>query len=42
MRELWRILGPKRNEVTGVWRKLYNEDRMGMAYSRDGEKEESI
>jgi hypothetical protein len=22
---LWRILGTKRNEVTGGWRKLYNE-----------------
>jgi hypothetical protein len=25
-RELRRILGPKRDEVTGDWRKLHNED----------------
>ena len=23
---LWRIFGSKRNEVTGEWRKLYNEE----------------
>jgi hypothetical protein len=23
---LWRIYGPKRNEVTGEWRKLHNEE----------------
>jgi hypothetical protein len=23
---LWRILGPKRDEVTGGWRKLHNEE----------------
>jgi hypothetical protein len=25
-RMLWRIFGPKTNEVTGGWRKLYNEE----------------
>jgi hypothetical protein len=25
-RVLWRIFGPKRDEVTGGWRKLYNEE----------------
>jgi hypothetical protein len=25
-RELRRIFGPKRNEVTGEWRKLHNEE----------------
>jgi hypothetical protein len=25
-RVLWRIFGPKRDEVTGCWRKLHNED----------------
>jgi hypothetical protein len=25
-RVLWRILGPKRDEVTGKWRKLLNEE----------------
>jgi hypothetical protein len=25
-RMLWRILGPKRDEVTGEWRKLHNEE----------------
>jgi hypothetical protein len=25
-RELRRIFGPKRDEVTGEWRKLHNED----------------
>jgi len=25
-RVLRRIFGPKRNEVTGEWRKLYNEE----------------
>jgi len=24
-RVLWRIVGPKRHEVTGEWRRLYNE-----------------
>jgi hypothetical protein len=23
---LWRIFGPKRDEVTGGWRKLHNEE----------------
>jgi hypothetical protein len=25
-RVLWRILGPKRDEVTGGWKKLHNEE----------------
>jgi hypothetical protein len=25
-RVLWRIFGPKRDEVTGEWRKLQNEE----------------
>jgi hypothetical protein len=25
-RVLWRIFGPKRDEVTGDWRKLHNEE----------------
>jgi hypothetical protein len=25
-RVLWRIFGPKRDEVTGGWRKLHNEE----------------
>jgi hypothetical protein len=25
-RDLWRIFGPKRDEVTWVWRKLHNEE----------------
>jgi hypothetical protein len=27
---LWRIFGPKRNEVTGGWRKLHNEELHGL------------
>jgi hypothetical protein len=29
-RVLRRILGPKRDEVTGGWRKLYNEELHGL------------
>jgi hypothetical protein len=25
-RVLWRIFGPKRDKVTGEWRKLHNEE----------------
>ena len=25
-RVLWRIFGPKRDEVTGEWRKIHNEE----------------
>jgi hypothetical protein len=25
-RVLWRVFGPKRDEVTGEWRKLHNEE----------------
>jgi len=31
-RMLWRVLGPKRDEVTGAWRKLHNE-KLGYLYS---------
>jgi hypothetical protein len=27
---LWRMSGPKRDEVTGGWRKLHNEELDGM------------
>jgi hypothetical protein len=38
---LRRIFGPKRDEVTGGWRKLHNEeDEMGIACSTNGENEE--
>jgi hypothetical protein len=45
-RVLRRIFGPKRDEVTGEWRKLHNEelhdlneeDEMGGACSTNGEK----
>jgi hypothetical protein len=29
-RVLRRIFGPKRNEVTGEWRKLHNEEHIGL------------
>jgi hypothetical protein len=29
-RVLWRIFGPKRDEVTGEWRKLHNEELNGL------------
>jgi hypothetical protein len=32
-RLLWRIFGPKRDEVTGGWRKLHNEELHGLYYS---------
>jgi hypothetical protein len=32
-RVLRRIFGPKRDEVTGEWRKLHNEELNGMYYS---------
>jgi hypothetical protein len=34
-RVLKRIFGPKRDEVTGLWRKLHNED-LGDLYSSPG------
>jgi hypothetical protein len=41
-RVLGRIFGPKRDEVTGGWRKLHNEELhnlyMGMAYRSNGQK----
>jgi hypothetical protein len=32
-RVLRRIFGPKRDEVTGVWRKLHNEELHGLYFS---------
>jgi hypothetical protein len=34
-RVLWRIFGPKRDEMTGGWRKLHNEELHGL-YSSPG------
>jgi len=34
-RVLRRIFGPKRDEVTGEWRKLYNEDCSGDKIEKD-------
>jgi hypothetical protein len=34
-RVLWRLFGPKRDEVTGGWRKLHNEELHGL-YSSTG------
>jgi hypothetical protein len=39
-RELRRIFGPKRDEVTGGWKKLHNET--GRACSTNGGEEERI
>jgi hypothetical protein len=33
-RVLRRIFGPKRDEVTGGWRKLHNEELHGVYFSR--------
>ena len=32
-RVLWRIYGPKRDEVTGEWRKLHNEELNDLYFS---------
>ena len=32
-RVLWRIFGPKRDEVTGEWRKLHNEELNDLCFS---------
>jgi len=32
-RVLWRIFGPRRDEVTGEWRRLHNEELNGLYYS---------
>jgi hypothetical protein len=32
-RVLWRIFGPKRDEVTGEWRKLHNEELRNLYFS---------
>jgi len=29
-RVLWKMVGPKKNEVTGEWRKLHNEEPKDM------------
>jgi len=34
-RVLRRILGPKRGEISGVWRKLHNEDLLTKYYAGD-------
>jgi hypothetical protein len=34
-RVLRRIFGPKRDEVTGGWRKLNNEELHGLYYSKN-------
>jgi hypothetical protein len=34
-RVLWRICGPQRDEVTGGWRKLHNEELHGLYSSPD-------
>jgi hypothetical protein len=31
-RLLWRIFGPKRDEVTGGWRKLHNEELRDVSF----------
>jgi hypothetical protein len=52
-RVLRKIFGPKRDEVTGEWRKLHNEelcdlysspreDEMGVSYSTYGGEEERV
>jgi hypothetical protein len=44
-RALRRIFGPRRDEVTGEWRNLHNEelrDEMGKAYSTNGGEEERV
>jgi len=33
LRVLWRIFGPKRNEVLGEWRKLHNEELNDLYFS---------
>jgi hypothetical protein len=37
-----RIFGPKRDEVTGEWRKLLNEDEMGRPCGTNGGEEERL
>jgi hypothetical protein len=34
-RDLWRIFGPKREEVMGGWRRLHNEELHNLYASRD-------
>jgi hypothetical protein len=34
-RVLWRIFGPKRDEVTGEWRRLHNEELHNLYSSPD-------
>ena len=35
-RVLRRLFGPKRDVVTGEWRKLHNEERIGQVYTGFG------
>ena len=39
---LRRIFGPKRDEVTGVWRKLYNEELIYLYSSPDTVKKNEM
>jgi hypothetical protein len=32
-RVLWRIFGPKRDEVTGEWKRLHNKELYALYYS---------
>jgi hypothetical protein len=41
-RVLRRTFGSKRDEVTGGWTKLHNEDEMGLECSTNGGEEECI
>jgi hypothetical protein len=41
-RVLRRIFGPKRDEVTGGWRKLHNEELHGLYSSPDQSKEDEM
>jgi hypothetical protein len=41
-RELWRIFGPKRDEVTGGWRKLHNEELHNLYSSPSQVKEDEV
>jgi hypothetical protein len=41
-RVLTKIFGPKRDEVTGGWRKLHNGDGMGCVCNTSGEKRNAL
>ena len=34
-RVLWKVVGPKKDEVTGEWRKLHNEELKDLYYPDD-------